>query len=89
VSLRKAFLVVVASAIVFATIGGTIGYVIGTQMPGYYRSVFVNGDRADFNPMEVGTGQGITQGLVGGAVIGLALVAIVIWRGKYPTLNSL
>jgi hypothetical protein len=82
VSFGKAFLVVVASAVVFAALGGTMGYFIGSQMPGYYRSVFVNGDRATFNPVEVGTGQGITQGLAGGAVIGLILVALVVWRGK-------
>jgi hypothetical protein len=82
VSLGKAFLVVVASSVVFAAIGGIIGYGIGSYMPGYYRSVFENGSRADFNPVEVGIGQGITQGVVGGAIVGLALVAIVVWRGK-------
>jgi hypothetical protein len=81
-SLGKAFLVVVASAVVFAALGGTLGYLIGAYMPGYYRSVFENGGRSDFSPVEVGVGQGTTQGVVGGVVVGLALVGLTIWRGK-------
>ncbi len=59
--------------------GLTLGAVLGTAVPGYYRSVFRHGADPSFDPVAVGIGQGLTQGVVFGAVIGLVLVAMFYW----------
>ena len=66
-----------------AIFGGLIGIGIGTAMgmliPGYYRSVFSTGGEPNFDPVAVGIGQGLTQGVVFGGIIGLILVAMFYW----------
>lgn len=49
-------------------------------MPNYYRFVFTRGDAPDFDPLAIGTGLGVTQGLIAGVVIGLILVALLVWH---------
>lgn len=66
---------VFGSAILGGLIGMGIGAALGTFAPDYYRSTFFRGD-PNFNPFAVGVGQGLTQGLIGGALIGIALVAL-------------
>lgn len=46
-----------------AAAGAGIGWVLGTFAPGYYRTVFRCGDSPEFNPVQVGVGLGLTQGL--------------------------
>lgn len=53
---------------------------MGTFNPGYYRAVFHSGQEPWFDPVSVGIGQGVGQGVAGGAGVGLALVAIFVWR---------
>ena len=79
-SIMGALAIVAVSTLAFAGIGGGIGWSLGTYSPGYYRSVFRNGDQPWFDPVAVGVGQGLTQGVAGGVVIGLALVAMFLWR---------
>jgi hypothetical protein len=76
---RNAFAVVIAASLAFAAIGGLIGFLLGTLLPAYYRSVFIHGRDPDFDPVAVGTGLGITQGFVGGAILGVLLVAVLSW----------
>ena len=70
---------------VFATgsLGGLLGALLGAALgsfsPGYYRSVFSNGDSPNFDPVAVGIGLGLTQGVVFGTLVGLALVAMFYW----------
>ncbi|MEO1525145.1 MAG: hypothetical protein AAFX06_06895 [Planctomycetota bacterium] len=85
-------LLVWTSACVFGTglvggvFGALIGAVLGSLWPGYYESVFRNGDSASFDPIAVGIGQGLTQGVVFGSLIGLALVALFYWyRSRLQT----
>jgi len=47
---------------------------LGKFAPGYSRGVFANGNSPTLDPVQVGLGLGITQGLVGGAIIGLLIV---------------
>ena len=74
-----------SAAVVFGStlIGGIFGLVIGaslgTLLPSYYQSVFANGGSPEFDPVAVGIGQGLTQGIAGGAAIGLLLVAMYYW----------
>jgi hypothetical protein len=81
-SIGRAVASVAACTVVFSFFGATAGYLLGKLMPGYYRSVFYGGDSPSFDPVQVGVGQGLTQGAVGGAVIGLILVALVAWHGN-------
>ncbi|MGC4002072.1 MAG: hypothetical protein QM811_02540 [Pirellulales bacterium] len=67
------------SALVFTALGGGVGYLLGRYLPGYYRSVFRNGQSPDFDPVAAGVGQGVTQGLVGGVVIGVVLIVAMLW----------
>lgn len=71
---------IAVTSILFAIIGATVGYLIGAKMPGYYRSVFEGGDSAHFDPIAVGFGQGLTQGMALGVTIGLVLVLAGWWK---------
>ena len=62
-----------------ALIGLGIGAALGSFFPGYYRSLFLGGSDPNFDAFAVGIGQGLTQGLAFGAVVGLLLVAMFYW----------
>ena len=79
-TIRVAIATIAACTLLLACIGGGIGWALGTFAPGYYRSVFRNGEEAGFDPVSVGIGQGLTQGTTGGVVVGLIVVALFIWR---------
>jgi hypothetical protein len=76
----KAVFWISLTSILFAAIGAVVGYLIGTQMPGYYRSVFSDGGSTHFDPVAVGFGQGLSQGLVLGVAVGLTLVLANWWK---------
>ncbi len=61
-------------------LGALAGWLIGRNAPGYYITVFDAKDDNSFNPVAVGVGQGATQGMIGGLVIGVALVVLTSWR---------
>lgn len=71
---------VFVSAMLGGLLGLLIGLALGSLVPGYYRSVFANGNEEFFDPVAVGIGQGLTQGVVFGGVVGLVLVALFYWR---------
>ena len=62
-------------------IGGFIGAGLGFVAPDYYRTVFPSGRSPNFNPLQVGIGLGITQGLAAAVAISLAILAVTVWRG--------
>ncbi len=71
-------ILIVASTTFVGAIGGTaIGMLLGLFLPGYYRSVFGGGNVSGFDPVAVGIGQGLTQGIAFGASVGLGLVAAI------------
>jgi len=78
----KSFGIVIASGCLFGLIGAAVGTAIGMLVPGYYRSVFFAGDSPHFDPVQVGFGQGVTQGFAGGVVIGIAILLISALRIK-------
>lgn len=71
--------VVFGTAFVGGLIGLGLGAAIGTMLPGYYRSVFSGGSDPNFDPVAVGIGQGLTQGVVFGGITGLLLVGMFYW----------
>ncbi len=76
----QALLIIAAFAIGFAAVGTLVGYGLGRFVPGYYRGVFSEGLRPDFNPLDVGIGLGCSEGLLFGAVVGTAVVIVLTWR---------
>jgi hypothetical protein len=79
-TVRTALATIAVSTALFASIGGGVGWAMGTFNPGYYRAVFRSGNEPWFDPVSVGVGQGVGQGTAGGAFVGLALVALFVWR---------
>ncbi|HVX15814.1 MAG TPA: hypothetical protein VHC22_31820 [Pirellulales bacterium] len=77
-SAARAVLVVVGCTIACAAIGTSAGYLLGSFAPGYYRSVFRNGDAPGFDPVEVGIGLGLTQGLALGFIAGVIIVVVLM-----------
>ena len=51
----KAMLWMLICGLMFTVIGAGIGYLIGTSMPGYYRSIF-GGTDPNFDPVTFGLG---------------------------------
>lgn len=78
--LLRAIVAVFTTAISGMAVGGFLGAAIGKMMPTYYESVFSHGGEPGFDAGAVGIGQGLTQGLAFGAVIGLAVVAMEHWK---------
>jgi len=71
--------VVFGSAALGGLIGIGIGVLLGTLAPEYYQSVFSDSNSPNFNPLAIGIGLGLTQGVVFGGIIGLVLVALFYW----------
>jgi len=62
-----------------AALGSVLGLAIGIVMPGYYRSVLPGGSAPGFDPILTGMVLGLTQGLGGGALVGVAVLAVYFW----------
>jgi hypothetical protein len=75
----RGFGIVLLSAVLGALIGCGIGYTLGVVTPAYYRGVFSTGNSPGFDPVQVGSGLGFTQGLVAGLLVGCVVVLAVAW----------
>lgn len=78
-TVAKAFLIIILSALIFALAGGLIGYTLAVALPSYYRTVFRSGNEPWFDPKEVGIGVGVTEGGVCGLGVGAVVVLAVAW----------
>ena len=75
----KGFLIIILSGIAFAVGGCLIGYGLARLAPGYYRGVLSSGRETWFDPVAVGIGLGLTQGLLCGLILGAVVVLAVAW----------
>jgi hypothetical protein len=75
----RALVTVVGTAFAFGVVGGAIGYGLGKFTPSFYRHVFHLRDDQNINPEELGLGLGVTNGLVWGLLVGLAVVLTITW----------
>src|SRR5262249_14821667 len=73
-SVARGFAIIIASGAVFAMGGGAIGYALARLTPSYYRSVFHGGESPAFDPVQVGIGLGVSQGLIAGLVVSSIVV---------------
>ena len=76
----KALATVVGTAVGFGVGGTAIGALLGHVAPGFFRQMLPLRDPANFNPVELGIGLGLTNGLGWGLAIGVLLVAIIAWK---------
>ncbi|MCA9030028.1 MAG: hypothetical protein KDA69_19270 [Planctomycetaceae bacterium] len=76
-NIKRGFQIIGLTAVAFAVIGGLLGYLIGTYVPGYYETVFTLPE--DVNIVTLGTVLGMTQGLVAGLVLGAIVVVCTTW----------
>lgn len=78
-TLARALLFVIGTAIAFGVIGAVLGWGIGAFLPDAYRAWCTWGPDPSFSPIEFGIGIGLVQGLIAGLAVGVVLVAIVTW----------
>jgi hypothetical protein len=78
----RAILVVAVCSIAGAAIGTGVGYSLGRFAPAYYRSVFREGNAPGFDPVEVGIGLGLTQGIALGFIAGIVIVLALMRRSR-------
>lgn len=65
------------------TAGGLLGLAVGSLLaivaPGYYIEIFELDEFNTASPLTMGIGLGLTQGIAGGAAVGVAIDAIAVW----------
>jgi hypothetical protein len=79
-NLVKALATVVGTAVGFGIGGTAIGAFLGRVAPSFFRQMLPLRDPANFNPVELGIGLGLTNGLGWGLAIGVLIVAIIAWK---------
>jgi hypothetical protein len=96
--LMKIVAIVLACSITGGLVGAGMGYLIGTRFPDIYRPAYrteyrdAQGQRtvvpAERNPVHIGIGLGIPQGMMGGGILGVLISCIYAWhdaRTRLPT----
>ncbi len=84
-SVRKAFLVIFASAAAFSVIGTGVGLFLAMVSPRFYAAVFSSSGYPGIDPFEVGFGLGLTTGGLVGIGVGAVVVISVAWYAARQT----
>lgn len=79
-NILKVLSTILGCGLLGAVIGGAIGGGVGHFVPDYYRAVFPQNDKPQYDPVDAGIGLGVCQGFPSGVATGLVLVAIFTWR---------
>lgn len=77
----KAFGICLTGTVGGCALGALVGYLVGQFAPDYYRAVFGFKPEDNIDYAHLGVGLGITQGLTGGVIVGLGIVAVLTWQG--------
>lgn len=75
----RGFSITIASGLAFGIFGGLAGYLLGSIAPDYYRVVFGISRTHAINMAQFGLALGLTQGVIGGLLIGVGVVVAVAW----------
>ena len=78
-TLKRAIAVIVGFTAFGAGTGVGAGYFLAIVFPAYYQTVFARSDGSDVDPVSLGVGLGLTQGMALGAIIGFATVSVLCW----------
>lgn len=81
-TVRTAFLTVIGFLAAGGAVGGATGYIVGTYFADALRVQFRQLRDDGLNPVQVGVGIGIPQGMMLGALAGVAVVAILAWHAS-------
>jgi hypothetical protein len=76
----KALATVTGTALGFGVAGSAIGALLGYVAPGFFRQMLPLRDPTNLNPVELGIGLGLTNGLGWALAVGVLLVAVLAWR---------
>lgn len=72
--LQRGLLMVFASTVMFGLMGAIVGGLIGVFLPDYYYAMIPSIRNGGGSTWQLGIGLGLTQGAIGGALIGVILV---------------
>lgn len=87
-TLAKASAVVVGSSVLLAVVGYLLGSVLASTSPNYYMVVFGLEEKERVHIGTLATTTGLFQGMFAGLIVGIALVAILVWREVALSRNS-
>ncbi len=79
-TLPVALATVAGCTLAMGVAGPGVGLTLGTYAPACYLGGFRNGEEPWFDPPSVGLGLGLSQGLILGALLGIAIIALFITR---------
>lgn len=79
-NILKVLSTILGCGLLGAVIAGAIGGGVGHFVPDYYRAVFPQNDKLQYDPVDAGIGLGVCQGFPSGVATGLVLVTIFTWR---------
>lgn len=74
-TIAKCVATMIGCGVAGAILGGALGYLMATFVPGYYDAMF----SAELPAREIGLGLGVTQGLGTGLGVGAVSVLAVAW----------
>jgi hypothetical protein len=78
-TLQKAFLIALTSALVCGVLGALLGWAIGAFAPDAYVGM-LRLPPGSFSPVQFGVGVGLIQGVFTGLGLAIILVGIVAWH---------
>jgi len=78
-TLGRLLAVVVACTIAGGILGLAVGSLLAILVPAYYIESFGLEEFSTASPLAMGIGLGLTQGIAGGAMVGVAIDAIGVW----------
>lgn len=84
-NVRRGAALIILSTVLMGLCGLGIGASMGILMPDYYRAMFRPGSIPPLDPVQVGAGLGLSQGLIGGLIIGCVLTISVAWYESRST----
>ena len=78
-TVAKGFATMLASVVICSGVGAVVGYAIGRLLPAFFRAMLPGGGREDADPIQVGIGLGLVNGIWLGVAVGGVIVACVTW----------
>ncbi|MDB5336221.1 MAG: hypothetical protein JWN70_1840 [Planctomycetaceae bacterium] len=77
---RKAVFTIFGCTLLYGALGASAGFAVGKWFPGYFRGILMIAREPGFDAVSYGFGQGLTHGIIGGAIVGGFVVLLPKWR---------